>query len=73
MTRERTSFTFDIRRILLSVDIGFSFVTAAMASSAYGFEPSSETVTPRYLKLVTVPAFCTLTAISLVGTGAVCH
>ena len=30
-----------------------------------GFEPSSETITPRYLKLVTVLSFCPLTLIFL--------
>ena len=30
-----------------------------------GFKPSSETIFPRYLKLVTVPSFCPFTLISL--------
>ena len=31
MTRERTSFTFDPRDMLLSLQMGFSFVRAAVA------------------------------------------
>ena len=33
MTRERTSFPFDARDVLLSHQIGFSFVKAAVACS----------------------------------------
>ena len=47
----------------------FSFVRAAVACAILertsGFEPSSETTAPRYLKLVTVPNFCPFTFISL--------
>ena len=68
MTRERTSFTFDSRDMLLSLQKGFSFVRAAVdcviLERIYGLEPSSET-TPRYLKLVTVPNFCPFIFISL--------
>ena len=69
MTRERISFTFDPKDMLLSLQMGFSFVRAALACAilerTYGLEPSSETTAPRYLKLVTVPNFCPFTFISL--------
>ena len=69
MTRERISFTFDPRDMLLSLQMGFSFVRAAVACAILertsGLEPSSETTAPRYLKLVTVPSFCPFTFISL--------
>ena len=69
MTRERISFTFDPRDMLLSLQMGFSFVRAAVACAILertsGLEPLSETTAPRYLKLVTVPNFCPYTVISL--------
>ena len=67
MTRERISFTFDPRDMLLSLQMGFSFVRAACAilERNSGLEPSFETTAPRYLKLVTVPNFCPFTFISL--------
>ena len=70
MIRERISFTFDRREILWSLQIGFSFVRAAVACAIFertsGLETSSETTTaPRYLKFVTVPSFCHFTFISL--------
>ena len=69
MTRECISFTFDPRDMLLSLQMGFSFVRAAVACSILertsGLEPLSETTAPRYLKLVTVPSFCPFTFISL--------
>ena len=56
MTRERISFTFDPRDMLLSLQMGFSFVRAAVACAILertsGLEPSSDTTAPRYLKLV---------------------
>ena len=68
MTRECISFIFDPRD-MLSLQMGFSFVRAAVASAIIertsGLELSSETTTPRYLKLVTVPSFCPFTFISL--------
>ena len=49
--------------------MGFSLVRAAVACAILertsGLEPSSETTAPRYLKLVTVPNFCSFTIISL--------
>ena len=69
MTRERISFDFDPREMLLSLYNGFSFVTAAVACTiierSSGFEPSSETMAPMYLQLVTVLSFCPVTLISL--------
>ena len=69
MTRERISFTFDPRDMLLSLQMGFSFVRAAVAYAILertsGLDPSSETTVPRYLKVVTVPNFCPFTFISL--------
>ena len=69
MKRERISFTFDPRDMLLSLQMGFSFVRAAVACAILGrtsgLEPSSETTAPRYLKLVTVPNFCPFTFTSL--------
>ena len=69
ITRERISFTFDPRDMLLSVHMVLSFVRAAVACAILertsGLEPSSETTAPRYLKLVTVPNFCLFTFISL--------
>ena len=69
MTGERISLTFDPRDKLLSLQMGFSFVRAAVACAILertsGLEPSSETTAPRYLKLVTVPNFCPFTFISL--------
>ena len=69
MARERISFTFDPRDMLLSLQMDFSFVRAAEAYAVLerisGLEPSSETTAPRYLKLVTVPNFCPFTSLSL--------
>ena len=74
MTREQISFTFDPKDILLPLQMGFSFVRAAVACAVLertsGLEQSSETTPPRYLKLVTVPNFCPFTFISLSGCYA---
>ena len=68
-TRERISFTFDPRDMLLSLQTGFSFVRAEVACAILvrtsGLEPSTETTAPRYLKLFRVPNFCPFTFISL--------
>ena len=62
------SFTFDPRDVL-SLQIGFRFVRATVACAVLkrtsGLKSSSETTAPRYLKLVTVPSFCSFTFISL--------
>ena len=78
MTRECISFTFEPRDMLLSLQIGFSFVRAAVACAIVerisGLEPSSETTAPRYLNLVTVPSFCPFYLnLPLDAIGAVCH
>ena len=71
MTRECISFTFDPRDMLLSLQMGFSIVRAAVACAILegtsSLEPSSETTAPRYMyfKLVTVPNFCPFTCIFL--------
>ena len=69
MTRERIGFTFDPRDMLLSLQMGFSFVRAAVACAILertsGLEPSSQTTAPRYLKLFKVLNFCPFTFISL--------
>ena len=68
MTRERIRFTFDPRDMLLSLQMGFSFVRIAVACAILerisGLEASSELTAPRYLKRVTVPSFCPFTIIS---------
>ena len=69
MTRERISFTFDHRDMLLSLQISLSFVSAAVACAIpernSGLDPSAETTVSRYSKLVTVPNFCLITYITL--------
>ena len=69
MTRERISFTFDPRYMLLSPQMGFSFVRAAFARSILerisGLKLSSETTAPRYSMFISVPSFCHFTFISL--------
>ena len=69
MTSERISVTFDLGDMLLSVQLGFSFVGAAVACAILYrlscFVLSSETTAPRYLKLVTVPSFCPFILIPL--------
>ena len=62
VTRERISRILELREILLSIQIGFSLVNAAVAcailESISGLEPSSVITELRYLKLVTVQALC---------------
>ena len=57
-----------IQEICCHLYIGLSFVRAALACTilerTYGYEPPSETIAPRYLKLVSVTSFCSLTLIS---------
>ena len=58
VTRERISHILELREILLSIQIGFSLVSAAFVyailASISGLKPSSVITEPRYLKLVTV-------------------
>ena len=62
VTRECISCVLELREILLSIQIGFSLVNAAVAcvilESIASLEPSSVTTKPRYLRLVTVSSFC---------------
>ena len=55
VTRERISRILELREILLSTQIDFSLVNAAVAcailQSISGLEPSSVINEPRYLKL----------------------
>ena len=50
-------------------------MACAILERTSGLEPSSETTAPRYLKLVTVPNFCSFTFISLSldAIGTICH
>ena len=77
MTRDRISFTFDPRDMLVSLQIGFGFVRAAVVwailERTSGFESSSEISAPRYLKLVTVPASVFHRNFPLNVIGAVCR
>ena len=69
VTRERISRFLELREILLSFQTGFSLVNAAVVfailESISGFEPSSFTTEPRYLKLVTTSSLCPFTLISV--------
>ena len=78
VTRERISRILELREILLSIQIGFSLVNAAVAcailESILGLESSSVITEPRYLKLVTVSSFCPFIFYLCVhATGVVCH
>ena len=68
MTRERTSFIFN-QRDMLSLQIRFSFVRAAVAFSILErisvLDPSSEKTDSRYLKLDAERSFCPFTLITL--------
>ena len=70
-TRECISFSFDPRHMLLSLQMGFSFVGAAVVSAILenisGLKQSSET-TPRCLKLLSFYLYLFLGTIC-----AVCH
>ena len=63
VTRERISCILELRKILLSIQTGFSLVNAAVIcailESISGLEPSSVITEPRYLKLVTVSSLHT--------------
>ena len=68
MSREHISFIFDSRD-MLSLHIGFSFVTAAVVCAITErtsvLEPLSETISATYLNLVTVSNCCPFTLSSL--------
>ena len=69
VTRERISRILELKEILLSFQIGYSFVSAvvvcAILESISGLKPSSVITEPRYLKLVTVSSFCQFNLISV--------
>ena len=56
MTRERISRILELREMLLSFQAGFNLLNAVVVSaiqeSISGFEPSSDTTEPKYLKPV---------------------
>ena len=53
MTRERINLIFELMAMFLSFQITFSLVTAAVVwailESTSGFDPSSDTIIPKYL------------------------
>ena len=57
VTRESISRILELRKMLLSFKTGLNLVNAAVVcvilESISGLEPSSDTIEPRYLKLVT--------------------
>ena len=57
MIRERNSFAFDPGHMLLPLQIGLSYIRAAVLEKTSGFEPSSDTIAPRYLELAAVQGF----------------
>ena len=67
MTRDCFSFIFNLRDILLSLQMNLSFQRAAVACAITerSSEPLSKTTTPKYLELITVLSFCPFTFISL--------
>ena len=78
VTRDRISRILELREILLSIQTGFSLVSAAVdcaiLESISGLEPSSVITEPRYLKLVTVSKLLSIHFDLCVDvTGVVCH
>ena len=77
VTKERISRILELREILLSIQIGFSLVNAAVAcailESISGLEPSSVLTEPRYFKLVAVKLLSVHFDLCVDATGAVCH
>ena len=71
MTKEHIGFTFDPKDSLLSLQMGFCFVKAAVACAILertsGLEPSYETTAPWYLNALSP------LSLSLDAIGAVCH
>ena len=69
MTRERINRILELRQILLSFQIGFNLVNAAVVcailKSISGLEPSSVISEPRNLKRVTVSNFYPFTLMSV--------
>ena len=78
VTRERISRILEMLEKLLSFQIGFSLVNAAVVyailESISDLEPSLVITDSRYLKLVIVSSFCPFTFdLSVDATGVVCH
>ena len=48
-------------------------MACAVLESISGLEPSTETIAPWLLKLVTAPSLCPFSLISLDAIGTVCH
>ena len=69
VTKERISRILELTEILLSFQTGFNLVNAAVIcailESISGLEPSSDTMEPKYLKLVTVSSFYPFSLISV--------
>ena len=61
MARERISLILKLIAMFLSVQKTFSLVTAAVVcailDSTSGLDPSSDTIAPRYLKILTVSSY----------------
>ena len=76
VTRERISRILELREMLLSFQTGFNLANAAVVcailESISGFESSSDTTEPRYLKLVTASGFCPFTLIYLLTLLVLC-
>ena len=74
VTRKRISRVLELRAILLSIQIGFSLVNAAVAcailESISGLEPSSVIIEPRYLLEALLPINFHL---GVDATGVLCH
>ena len=75
-TRERISRILKLRNMLLLSQSGFNLANAAVVcailESISGFESSSDTTEPRYLKLVTASGFCPFTLIYLLTLLVLC-
>ena len=77
VTRERISRILELKEILLSIQIGFNLVNAAVAcailQSNSGLEPSSVITEPRYLKLDCLKLLSIHFDLCVDATGVVCH
>ena len=69
VTRERISYIWELREILLSFQTCFNLdnaaVVCAILESISGLEPPSVITEPRNLKYVTVSSFCPFILISV--------
>ena len=77
MTKERISFTFDPRGMLLSLQMGFSFVRAAVACAILeiisGLEHHLKQLLQVTSSLVQYPASALYLYLPLGAIGPVCH